>query len=459
LAVIMASSRDYCYRSKVWTAYRNAAGGKKMRDLYSDFVELANDAYRVLGYEDMRHNWISAYESETFEEDILKLHNKLRPLYVQLHAYVRRKLKARYGEDKFPSSGHIPAHILGDMWAQDWSTLIEDMRPYPNLSTFDLTNEMIRQNYTVLKMVQAADNFFQSLGLKAMPPRFWEKSLFESPTDGRQVACHAEAVDFRNRRDYRIRMCATVTMADLETIYHEMGHIQYFLQYAHQPYLSRISPHTGFHEAVGDTIALSAMTPHNLYSIGLLNQPFDDPQSELNYLMLMALRRISLIPPSFLVDQWRWKVFRGEITKENYNKEWWNFKCKYQGIYPPVTRLSEDFDAGSIYHISHNVNYISYFLSFVLQFQFHKALCEAAGFDGPLHRCNIYNSTRAGTKLSEMLRHGATQTWQKSLRVLTGTNRMDAQPLLDYFEPLMEYLKNENLEDIDWQPNCPLNNN
>ncbi|XP_055880765.1 angiotensin-converting enzyme-like [Biomphalaria glabrata] len=298
------------------------------------------------------------------------------------------------------------------MWAQDWSTLIEDMRPYPNLSTFDLTNEMIRQNYTVLKMVQAADNFFQSLGLKAMPPRFWEKSLFENPSDGRQVACHAEAVDFRNGRDYRIRMCATVTMADLETIYHEMGHIQYFLQYAHQPYLSRISPHYGFHEAVGDTIALSAMTPHNMYSIGLLNQPFDDPR-----------------------------------------------KCKYQGIYPPVTRTSEDFDAGSIYHISHNVYYISYFLSFVLQFQFHKALCEAAGFDGPLHRCNIYNSTRAGTKLSEMLRHGATQTWQKSLRVLTGTNRMDAQPLLDYFKPLMEYLKKENAEDIDWQPNCPFNNN
>ncbi|KAH9508610.1 hypothetical protein Btru_052156 [Bulinus truncatus] len=304
-------------------------------------------------------------------------------------------------------------------------------------------------------MFQMADEFFQSLGLIPMPYEFWNKSMFEQPTDNRSVVCHATSWDFHNGKDFRILMCADVNDLNLQTIHHEMGHIQYFLQYADKPISFRQGANPAFHEAVGELILLSVKTPEHMHSIGLLKTLNNDTEYDINFLMSMALKNIGLLPFAYLTDQWRWKVFRGDVTPDEYNKEWWNLKCRYQGFFPPVERTSEDFDPGHVFHISSNFPYVRYFLSYIIQFQFHKALCQEIGYTGPLHRCDIYNSTVAGRKLSDMLKLGSSVHWREVMRNLTGQDKMLAEPLLEYFKPLTNYLKRVNCDDYGWKDQCP----
>ncbi|XP_055860968.1 angiotensin-converting enzyme-like isoform X3 [Biomphalaria glabrata] len=454
LTKLFSESRNYDDLLTAWKGWRDASG-RKMKDLFAEYVTLSNEAVKILHYADTGAYWRSWYDTPTFEDDVRALFDQLRPLYEQLHAYARRKLKSMYGADKFPSSGHIPAHLLGNMWAQQWDGLIEELTPFPNKASFDVTDEMVKQNYTALKIFQTADHFFQSLGMIPMPPEFWNKSMLEKPTDGRDVVCHASAWDFYNGKDFRIKQCTVVNTQDLETAHHEMGHIQYYLQYASQPIPFRDGANPGFHEAVGDVMSLSVQTPEHMHTIGLLETLTDDSETDLNYLMSMALQKIAFIPFGFLIDQWRWKVFRGETTPDKYNEEWWNLRCRYQGVSPPVERTSADFDPGAKFHIPANVPYIRYFVSFVIQFQFHKALCNLTGHQGPLHRCDIYNNKEAGKKLSDMLKLGSSKPWTEAMYLLTGQYKMDAQPLMDYFKPLLDYLRVQNENDYGWHPNCP----
>ncbi|KAK0057682.1 angiotensin-converting enzyme [Biomphalaria pfeifferi] len=454
LTRMMSESRDYDLLLSIWSQWRDASG-KKMKSIYSEYVDLSNEAFRLMGYNDTGHTWRMSYESPTIEEDINGLFDQLRPLYEQLHAYARRKLKTMYGEDKFPTSGHIPAHILGNMWGQQWSGLVKELTPFPQKSLFDVTEEMIRQNYTALRIFETADIFFRSLGLLPAPEEFWNNSIFERPKDDREFVCHASAWDFYNGKDFRIKMCTVLSMRDLDTAHHEMGHIQYYLQYAHLPLTFRDGANPGFHEAVGDTMSLSVNTPEHMHAIGLLETLSGDTESEVNFLMSMALKKVAFLPFGYLVDQWRWRVFKGEITPEKYNEEWWNMVCQYQGIYPAVQRTSEDFDPGAKYHVPADVEYLRYFISSVLQFQFYKTLCDISGYQGPLHRCDIYNSKTAGKRFSEMLSLGSSKPWTQAMFLLTGQYKMDAQPMLEYFKPLMAFLQQENGHDIGWQSQCP----
>ncbi|XP_076440450.1 angiotensin-converting enzyme-like [Babylonia areolata] len=421
-----------------------------MRELYTQFVSLSNEAMRTLGYADTGEYWKSMYESDTFEQDIGALFEELKPFYKQLHAYVRRRLKKQYGEDVFPSSGHIPAHLLGNMWAQEWNALYKLMMPYPNKTALDVTAQMVRQNYTARKIFEVAEEFFVSLGLEPMPEAFWKKSMLEKPKDGRDVVCHASAWDFSNGVDFRIKQCTEITMADFSTAHHEMGHIEYFLMVKDLPVVFRDSANPGFHEAIGDTISLSVETPKYLHQIGLLPTLVEDKEADLNFLMVTALKQIAFLPFGYLIDQWRWSVFRGDTTPDSYNKDWWDLRRNLQGVSPPVTRTEDDFDPGAKYHILANTPYIRYFVSSVLMFEFHKALCEAAGHQGPLHTCDIYNSTEAGDKLRAMMSKGSSQVWTEPFRVVTGRTKMSAQPLVQYFQPLMTYLE-VNREDVGWE--------
>lgn len=449
------NSRDEERLRRLWVGWRDQTG-KEMKALYKLFVDLSNEAVRTLGYQDTGAYWRSWYETATFEQDVQQLFDELRPFYRQLHAYVRRRLRAQYGERVFPQSGHIPAHLLGNMWAQQWNSLQDLLMPFPDKPIFDVTPELVRQNYTAVRIFEVADQFFQSLGLIKMPAEFWEKSMLEKPK-GRDVVCHASAWDFFNGKDFRVKQCTEITMDHFSTAHHEMGHIEYYLQYKDQPVVYRGGANPGFHEAVGDVISLSVETPKHLHKIGLLPTVVDDNEADINFLLAMALQKIAFLPFGFLIDQWRWSVFRGETTSENYNKKWWELRCDLQGVSPPVTRKDEsgDFDPGAKYHIPANVPYIRYFVSFVLQFQFHKALCAAANHTGPLHQCDIYNSTEAGDKLHAMLKKGSSEIWTGPLQALTGTTNMSAQPLIEYFQPLMTYLEQVNGQDVGWEPKCP----
>jgi len=456
LMKIMRTSRDYERLLFAWTGWRNVTG-PKLRPIYEKFVTLSNKGAQENGWADKGDYWRSWYEVDDLESIVAALYNDLKPLYQELHAFVRHKLRIKY-QEKVGQSDPIPAHLFGNMWAQSWINIYDLVEPYKGQPSLDVTPNLVKKNYTALKMVKLAESFFVSIGLKSLPESFYNKSMIEKPNDGRGVICHASAWDFSVNRDVRVKQCTTVTHNYLVTTHHELGHIQYYLQYWDRPYKYRTGANPGFHEAVGDTLSLSVDTPQHLKNIGLLDSFGTSKESEINALMKMALSKIAFLPFGFLIDQWRWNVMRGKITPDNYNEEWWKLRTKYQGIRPPVQRTENDFDPGAKYHIPANTPYIRYFVSYVLQFQFHKAACAAAGFKGPLHQCSIYNSKDAGKKLGDMLAMGKSKPWPEALEKMTGTKKMDVGPLKEYFQPLQTWLKEQRKElmyPIGWDSSEP----
>ncbi|XP_053555757.1 angiotensin-converting enzyme [Bombina bombina] len=462
LTDILATSRSYKKLLYAWEGWHNSAG-VPLREKYEKFVTLSNKAHSMDGYKDTGAYWRSWYDSPTFEDDLENLYKQLEPLYLNLHAFVRRKLYERYGAKYVNLKGPIPAHLLGNMWSQQWNNIYDMMIPFPNKTNVDVTNTMREKGWNATHMFRVSEEFFTSLGLLEMPPPFWEKSMLEKPTDGREVVCHASAWDFYNKKDFRIKQCTTVTMEQLFTVHHEMGHIEYYLQYKDLPVSFRRGANPGFHEAIGDVLSLSVSTPGHLQKIGLLESVTNDPESDLNYLLKMALEKIAFLPFGYLIDQWRWNVFNGRTPPSRYNYDWWYLRTKYQGICPPVPRDETKFDPGAKYHIPGNTPYIRYFVSFVLQFQFHKALCTAAGHKGTLHTCDIYKSAEAGKLLGDVLRQGSSKYWQEILKTMTNTDKMDVGPLLEYFKPVTDWLivqnqnNNETLgwPEFEWQPPIP----
>ncbi|MFQ6004770.1 MAG: M2 family metallopeptidase, partial [Woeseia sp.] len=351
-------------------------------------------------------------------------------------------LVEHYGADRVPPDAPIPAHLLGNMWAQQWNFLYDLFEPYPGVADLDVDSALAEQEYTPVQMVESAERFYVSLGLPELPDTFWARSMFSKPAD-RDVVCHASAWGLDGGKDLRIKMCIKQTYDELRVIYHELGHNYYQGAYSNQPPLFQGGAHSGFHEAIGDTVTLS-MTPDYLREVGLVSAVEDSPEAVINRQMQQALSIVAALPWTKLLDEWRWRVFSGEIQAANYNKTWWDLREDYQGVAAPVPRNEDNFDPGAKYHIPANVSYTRYFLARILQFQFHRALCQAAGFDGPLHECSIYGSKQAGARLQAMLEVGQSEPWQSTLEKLTGTREMDATAIIDYFAPLMKWLKAQN---------------
>jgi len=414
-----------------------------MRQKYSRFVQLSNAGAKELGFKDTGSMWRSDYDMtpEQFSAEMELLWRQVEPLYVALHTYVRKQLIKKYGKVAERPDGLIPAHLLGNMWAQEWGNIYPVVAPANLEKGYDLTQLLKQHNVNELGMVHYGENFFKSLGFAPLPETFWERSLFVKPQD-RDVVCHASAWDIDQKDDLRLKMCIEVKDEDFVTIHHELGHNFYQRAYKDQDVLFQDSANDGFHEAVGDTIALS-VTPEYLKEVGLLDAV--PPESaDTGYLLKMALDKVAFLPFGLLIDQWRWKVFNGEITPEQYNKMWWQLKARYQGVAPPVERSEADFDPGAKFHIASNTPYARYFLARILQFQFHRGLCEAAGEKGPLHRCSIYRNKAAGDKLNKMLTMGRTKPWPDELEAISGQRQMDATAILDYFAPLKKWLDEQN---------------
>ncbi|HSN73005.1 MAG TPA: M2 family metallopeptidase [Steroidobacteraceae bacterium] len=442
LTRIMAESRDYDELAEVWTGWRTAA--RPMRDEYARFVELANEGARGLGIADLGEMWRSVYDMppEEFERVAARLWDDVQPLYRELHCYVRGRLQDRYGSELVPSGEAIPAHLLGNMWAQQWAEIYDEVEPFPGVTELDVTAALESQGYDARRMTRSAEDFYVSLGFPKLPETFWERSMLEKPRD-REVQCHASAWNMDGADDVRIKQCIRPTSEELTTVYHELGHVYYYLWYRDQPFLFKGGAHDGFHEAIGDTVTLS-MTPEYLHRIGLAGPFVPSREAVINAQMKLALDKIAFLPFGKLIDEWRWKVFSGEITPAEYNAAWWDLRERYQGIRPPVPRSEADFDPGAKYHIPANTPYTRYFLAFILQFQFHKALCDAAGHEGPLYACSIFGDEEAGRRFGEMLALGQSGPWQDALEKLTGTREMDATAIIDYFAPLLEWLREEN---------------
>ncbi len=443
---IFAESTDPNELLDAWRGWHTIS--RPMRKDFQRFVELSNKGARELGFKDTGAMWRSKYDmpADDFAKEVDRLWQQVRPLYVSLHSYVRWKLREKYGADLVPASGPIPAHLLGNIWAQDWSNVYKLVAPAEADKGYDLTDILKKRNTQPLDMVHYGENFFKSLGFAPLPATFWERSMFIKPRD-REVVCHASAWDLDNIEDLRIKVCIDINEEDFITIHHELGHNFYQRAYNQQPLLFRDSANDGFHEAIGDTIALS-VTPEYLVKIGLLDKA-PDASKDIGFLLARALEKVAFLPFGLMIDQWRWKVFSGEISPDQYNEAWWDLRLKYQGVAPSGPRSETDFDPGAKYHVAADVPYTRYFLSFIMQFQFHRALAQAAGCpvvgsNTPLHRCSIYDNKEAGRRLNNMLAMGLSKPWQDAMFELTGQRQLDATAILDYFAPLQKWLDQQN---------------
>jgi peptidyl-dipeptidase A len=439
---VLADSRNPDSLLDAWRSWHTIA--IPMRDRYTRFVALSNAGARAMGFADAGAMWRAGYDMppDSFVVVVDKLWQEVRPLYVQLHAYVRRRLVARYGAKLVPPAGMLPVQLLGNMWGQDWSNIADVVVPSSaSGSGVDLTAILKARNVQPLDMVRTGERFYVSLGFDSLPGTFWERSLFVRPKD-RDVVCHASAWYIDDPTDLRIKMCIEPNADEFRTIHHELGHDYYFRAYKDQPFLYQAGANDGFHEAIGDAIALS-ITPRYLKEIGLLDSEPPATGDTLDLLRL-ALDHVAFLPFGITIDKWRWEVFAGKVTPDQYTKRWWELRGSYGGVMPPIARSATDFDPGAKYHVPGNVPYMRYFLAQVLEFQFYRAMCRAAGSTGPLYRCSYYGSKEAGRKLNAMLQLGASKPWPEALATLTGQRQMDATALLDYFQPLMVWLERQN---------------
>jgi peptidyl-dipeptidase A len=440
---IMRTSRDPEELLDVWGGWHTVS--PPMRDRYTRFVQLMNQGAKDLGYADVGAMWRSKYDMppDAFAAEVDRLWGQVKPLYDSLHCYVRWNLNKKYGSSVVALDKPIPAHLLGTIWAQEWGNIYDVVAPPKADRGYDLTKILEkRKDIDPVGMVKIGERFFTSLGFDPLPKTFWERSMITQPRD-RDVVCHASAWDIDDVDDLRIKMCIEKNADDFNTIHHELGHNFYQRAYNKLPYLYKNSANDGFHEAVGDTIALS-VTPAYLVKIGLLDKE-PPASSDIPLLLRDALDKIAFFPFGILMDKWRWGVFSGEITPANYNKAWWDLRTKYQGIEPAGGPRGEDlFDPGAKYHIAANVPYARYFLARILQFQFHRALCQQSGYQGPLNRCSIYGNKEAGAKLAKMLEMGMSRPWPDALEALTGQREMDATAVVDYFRPLLDWLDKQN---------------
>ncbi|MDP9033647.1 MAG: M2 family metallopeptidase [Myxococcota bacterium] len=451
LSRVLATSHDYDELLEAWTGWHSVA--PPMKERYARYVELANKGAREIGFDDVGALWRAGYDMSpaSFEADVERLWSDVKPLYDDLHCYVRSKLQTKYGKTKIPDRAPIPAQLLGNMWAQDWSNLYDSLAPYPGEATLDVGTRLRSQHWDPVKMVREGERFFTSLGFDPLPSSFWQRSLLTRPRD-REVVCHASAWDVTWSGDLRIKMCIEPTEEDFVTIHHELGHDFYFQRYVNLPILFQQGANDGFHEAIGDTMALS-VTPEYSERLGLLKGVIADrrnaneavvDRARMNHQMKMALDKVAFLPFGLLEDKWRWDVFSGKISPVEYNAAWWRLRRRYQGVIAPIERSPQDFDAGAKFHVASSTPYVRYFLARIYQFSFHKALCRAAGVTGPLDQCSIHDSKDAGAKLKEMLSLGASKPWPDAMEALGAGRRADATALLEYFAPLRKWLSEQN---------------
>lgn len=440
---IIATSRDPKELKAVWEGWRTIS--KPMKNDYVRMVDIVNKGSAELGYADTGALWRGGYDmpADEFTKESDRLWGQVKPLYDQLYCHVKYALNDNYGDDVVPLDQPIRADLLGNMWGQSWGNIYDLVAPEGEAQGVDVTQLLEENEYDQLQMVKTGEAFFTSLGFDPLPDTFWERSLITKPLD-REVVCHASAWDIDDKEDIRIKMCTKINGEDFVTVHHELGHNIYQRAYKDQPVFYKDGANDGFHEAIGDMIALS-ITPEYLVQIGLLDAadiPGED--ADIALLLRQAMDKVAFLPFGLMVDQWRWKVFSGEYSPSEYNSGWWELREKYQGLRAPDNRPSDAFDPGAKYHIPGNTPYMRYFLAHILQFQFHKAACDMAGYEGPLHKCSIYGNKQVGERFGAMMEMGSSKPWPDALEAFTGTRNMDGSAILEYFAPLMTYLEEQN---------------
>ena len=440
---LLRTERDPAKTRRIWEAWREQV--KPMAPLYARLVELANQGSRELGYPDTGALWRSWYDMppDRFAAETDRVYAQVAPLYRNLHCYVRARLNAKYGDAVQPKTGPIRADLVGNMWAQEWGNIYDDVKPQGGSGVgYDLTDALVKHGYDAIGMVRTGEDFYKSLGFAPLPETFWTRSQFTKPRD-REVVCHASAWDVDGKDDLRVKLCLHVNADDFYTVHHELGHNFYQRAYNQQPYLFRNGANDGFHEAIGDFAGLNAITPTYLKQKGIIDQ-VPGPEADIPYLLKIGLDKIAVLPWALLVDKWRWEVFSGQVKPADYEKAWLELRRKYQGVVPPGPRPADAFDPGAKFHIADNTPYTRYFLADIYEFQFYRAACRQAGWKGPLNRCSVYGDKAVGAKFDAMLKLGQSRPWPEALAAFTGEHDIDASAIAEYFAPLNAWLTRQN---------------
>ena len=440
---VLATTRDPARAKEVWEKWRLVS--PPMKADYVRLTALANEGARNVGYADSGALWRSGYDMTPEEFATLTDHlwGQVKPLYQNLHCFVRARLNARYGDQVQPRTGPIREDLTGNMWGQQWGNIYDVVAPAnsPGMG-YDLTKALETHGYDPVKMVKTAENFYISLGFDPWPKTFWERSMIVRPRD-REVQCHASAWDVDNKDDIRLKACVHVNADDFFTVHHELGHNLYQRAYKDQPFLFENGANDGFHEAIGDFAGLNALTPGYLKQLGLIDT-VPGPEADIPYLLRVAMDGVAFLPFGLMVDKWRWQVFSGQVTPEHYNDAWWALVKQYQGLTPPGPRPADAFDPGAKNHVATSVPYARYFLARIYEYQFYRAACRQAGWKGPLNRCSVFGDKKVGARFAKMLEMGQSRPWPEALEAFTGEKTIDASAMAEYFAPLNTWLTAQN---------------
>ncbi len=430
---ILRDEVDLEARKVAWEASKEV--GAPLKEGLNNLRRLRNSTVQALGYSDYFTYQVSDYGMTTEEMMALnkKLVSEIWPLYRELHTYMRYKLAAKY---KQPVPEMLPAHWIPNRWAQDWTSEVV-------VEGYDL--DAIIEEKGAEWCVEQAERFYVSLGLEALPESFYTKSSLYPLPEGAAYKKnnHASAWHMDLNNDVRSLMSVEPNAEWYETTHHEFGHIYYYLAYSNPevPYLLRGGANRAFHEAIGSMLGLAAMQKPFLQNLELIG---DVETDETQTLLKEAMNYIVLMPfGAGVMTEFEHDLYAKNLPENQFNARWWELAKKYQGIVPPTERGEEYCDAASKTHINNDAaQYYDYALSYVILFQFHNHIAKNILNQDP-HATNYYGSKEVGTWLNNILKVGATRDWREIMREATG-EEISAGAMLEYFNPLMEYLQNEN---------------
>ena len=437
---VLVRSRDEVERRKIWEVSKQT--GPALKQGIGRLRDLRNRVAQEMGYESFFALQVDDYGMTVDEMMAMmeRFNNDLRPLYEQLHTWAKHELAERFGQ---PVPDRIPAHWIGNRWAQAWPGLTD---------AIDL--DALLADKDAEWVVRQAETFYTSLGMPPLPESFYEKSdLYPLPAGSeRRKNTHASAWHLDLRKDVRSLMSVENNWRWFETSHHELGHVYYFLAYsgADVPVTLRGGANRAFHEAVGDLIGIAARQPAYLKEIGLLEE--DAEIDEVSWLMDEALdQAVVFIPFSAgTMSFFERDLYEGGLTVDEFNARWWEHAGRFQGIAPPTTRGEEYCDACTKTHITDDpAQYYDYAMAFVIKYQLHTYIARNILKQDP-RNCNYYGNKEVGEFLWNLLSLGATRDWREVLVEMTGSE-VSTKPMLDYFEPLVEHLAQENAgRSIGW---------
>ncbi len=430
---ILRKSRDLGERQRVWIASKEI--GRPLKPGLIELRDLRNQVAKEMGYSSYFALQVADY-GMTVPEMMALLDSTLettRPLFDQLHCWAKNTLATRY--KKAPPK-MIPAHWIGNRWAQDWPGLIEEASLDP-----------LFKGSSPETIVKSAENFYVSLGFPRLPDSFWKKSdLYPVPAgSARKKNSHASAWHIDHAADVRSLMSVEPDEQWFATAHHELGHIYYYISYSTPavPMLLREGANRAFHEAVGELAKLASQQTPYLIKVGVM--PRGKEPDATAWLLQSAMDSIVFMPFSAgTMSHFERDLYEGNLPPSDWQKKWWDYAGQYQGVEPPVSRNDDALcDACTKTHINDDAaQYYDYALASLIKFQLHDHICTTI-LKQDVRACDYSGNHEVGDFLRGILKLGATRDWRAVIQEATG-EPISPRAMMAFYQPLVDELSKRN---------------